>query len=44
MNFYFREPSKDGKRKKPKKIRFPVHRFERERFRMYLFIILNFKI
>lgn len=32
MNIYFREPSKDGKRKKPKRIRFPVHRFERNRF------------
>jgi len=32
MNIYFREPSKDGKRKKPKRFRFPVNRFERDRF------------
>ncbi|CAF1473544.1 unnamed protein product [Adineta steineri] len=32
MNIYFREPSKDGKRRKPKRFRFPVARYERERF------------
>jgi len=32
MNVYFREPSSDGKRKKPKRFRFPVARYERRRF------------
>jgi hypothetical protein len=32
MNIYLREPSKDGKRRKPKRFRFPVARYERRRF------------
>ncbi|UJR09622.1 hypothetical protein I4U23_013856 [Adineta vaga] len=32
MNIYLREPSKDGKRKNPKRFRFPVANYERERF------------
>jgi len=39
MNLYFREPSKDGKRRRPKKIRFPVHQFKRDRFRMYIYLL-----
>ena len=33
MNIYVREPSKDGRRKKPRRYRFPVARYERTRFR-----------
>jgi len=32
MNVYFREPSRDGKRRKPKRFRFPTARYERRRF------------
>ncbi|CAF1111003.1 unnamed protein product [Adineta ricciae] len=32
MNIYLREPSKDGKRRKPKRFRFPTARYEREHF------------
>ncbi len=33
MNVYFREPSNDGKKRKPKRIRFSAARYSRERFR-----------
>ncbi|CAF0957387.1 unnamed protein product [Adineta ricciae] len=32
MNIYLREPSRDGKRRKPKRFRFPTARYEREHF------------
>lgn len=32
MNIYFREPSSDGKRKRSKRMIFPVHRFKKGRF------------
>jgi hypothetical protein len=32
MNVYIREPSRDGKRKKPRRFRFSVARYERSRF------------
>ncbi len=44
INLYFPSPSKGGKKKKTQKMRFPVHRFDRKRARMYLFITPNFEI
>jgi len=43
MNIYLREPSKDGKRRKPKRFRFPVARYERRRFRMCFLFSLQAK-
>jgi hypothetical protein len=40
MNIYVREPSKDGKKKKPRRFRLPTARYERRRFRMYSFFFV----